>query len=53
MYKVSEASSSGAGAASDSVGGSVGDTATGCCSGCGIAADMMEAVGIDAVSRVS
>ena len=42
MYRVSETiSSSGAG----SVPGAVGGTSTGCCSGCGGAADMMEVVG--------
>ena len=40
MYRVSEASSSGTGVVSVAVEGSV----TGCCSGCGGAADMMKAV---------
>lgn len=40
MYRVSVASSSGAGG----VPGAVGDAVTGCCSGCGGAVDMMETV---------
>ena len=38
MYRVSEKCSSGAGSVSETVGG----VATDCCSGCGIAADMMK-----------
>ena len=53
MYRVSEASPSGTG----SVPGAVGGGATGCCSGCGGAADMMEVVddqrGTDADHRES
>ena len=40
MYRVSEVISSGSGVVPEAVGGA----ATGCCSGCGGAADMMEAV---------
>ena len=47
MYSVSEAFSSGAGAVSQAAGGA----ATGCCSGCGIAADMMEVLVTDVASR--
>ena len=47
MYRVSEANSSGGGV----VPGAVGDSATGCWSGCGIALDMMGVVDACVVSR--